>query len=129
MTGFRSRRAGAIAVGTALLASGAFASQAQAVQKTLGYECIYPFVDEQPLSVDLTASIPSSYPAETPTPPFQLAAVATAKGDTATALETVGAKELEGNTKASARIEAQGGQVLGLKVPLAIPRQAAVLDA
>ncbi|MDO9354740.1 MAG: hypothetical protein Q7T55_13665, partial [Solirubrobacteraceae bacterium] len=109
--------------------SGAFAAQAQAVQKTLNYTCVYPFVDEQPLSVDLTASIPNTYPAETATPPFQLSAVATAQGDTATALETVGAKELEGSTKAAARIQAQGGQNLGLKVPLAIPRQAAVLDA
>ena len=111
MSGFRSgersrsrksaARTAAVAGFAGLAAFTAAAAPAEAnFLKTLKYSCVYPFVGAQPLSVDIDAAIPATWPEKTLTEKFVIKAVATAGGDTSIAVATVGATTVEGVTAA-----------------------------
>ncbi len=111
---------------TAIAALGASATSAQAnFQKTLTYNCTYPYVGAQPLKVAINADLPATTPAGALTPPIKVTAVATALGDTASALDIVGAKTIEGMADAKVTIAAPS-QNVPLTLPITIPKQSAV---
>jgi len=103
----------------ALSAAGASATGAQAASKTLTFSCNYPIVGAQPLSVAIDAALPSSVPSGTPTDQYDVTAVATAGGDTALGLDTVGATSIEGTATAAATVKAPGGDQ-SVSVPVTI---------
>ncbi len=112
---------------TAVAALGGSAASAQAnFQKTLVYSCVYPYVGEQPLKVDIDVNLPAVTPAGALTPPIQVTAVATALGDTAAALDLIGVKSIEGVAAAKATVSAPG-QNVPLTLPIGIPKQSTVV--
>ncbi|MDO9353586.1 MAG: fibronectin type III domain-containing protein [Solirubrobacteraceae bacterium] len=120
----QSRKAFALASVLAIAATGAAASSAQAnFQKTLTYTCVYPYVGAQPLTVAIDANLPASYAAEELTPELSIKAVATAGGNTSSAVGILGATSLEGTASAKATVDAAGGQRLPLTLPIAVPKQ------
>ncbi len=125
----KSRKVLALAGASALLASGAAATTAQAATKTLTYSCVYPFVGAQPLKVVIDHNIPTSYTPGVLLPAFQIDAVATANPATLGAVDIIGATSIEGVTNAVSTITMPGVTPLVLTVPITIPNQPAVAAA
>ena len=118
----KPREAGKLACAglAALAVLGTAASSAQAATLTQNYQCKYPLIGVQPLTVAIDAAIPSSWEAGEPTDAFVINAVATAGGSTAGAMQLIGAQTLEGTAKAAAAITLPSGTRLPLNVPVGI---------
>lgn len=103
----------AVASVTALAALGVVSAPASAaVKKTLTYSCSYPIIGPQPLTLDITAEIPSQVELNKLTPPFKVDAIATAGGDTYGGLRTIGAAKITGTARATTSIVQAGGATL-----------------
>ncbi len=118
--GATSPRSAAVAVRTL---SASACSRASLCQEdvTLEYTCKYPIVDKQPLSVRVSSNIPRQALLRVNQPAFQINAVATAKGDTARAINTLNAYSIEGSSEAFADLEFPDGFIQeDLFVPLVV---------
>ncbi|MDQ8047376.1 MAG: DUF6801 domain-containing protein, partial [Solirubrobacteraceae bacterium] len=121
-----SRRRSAIALSAvaAVAATGAIAAApAQAnYEKTLTYSCLYPYLlDPQPLTVNIDAVIPDSITVGVPTGQFTINVVATAGGDTGSAVGLIGAASVSGSSSAVSTVYAPGITSTGklaIKVPI-----------
>lgn len=102
----RETRRLALAGVAAIAALGASTSTAQAAKLKLNYTCNYPLLGEQPLSIDIDASIPTEVAAKSPTGAFDIKAVATAGGYTWAGVNILGGKTIEGAAVAGATISA-----------------------
>lgn len=116
------RTLAAAGISTVAVAGAAAPAQAN-FQKTLTYSCTYPYVGAQPLSVAIDAAIPDTFTAGTPSAEYDITAVATAGGDTSSAVGLVGATTIEGVTNAKSTV-AGTGQTVPLDVPITVPKQA-----
>lgn len=112
---------------TALAALGGSATTAQAsFQKTLVYSCTYPYVGVQPLKVDVDVDLPAVSPAGSVTPQVRVNAVATALGDTGSALDLIGVKSIEGKANAKATLLAPNVAALPIAIGMNVAKQSAV---
>jgi hypothetical protein len=120
----RTRTGFALAAGTALAIGGAFAGvgappgggavlaraaaapadAGQAVSLTLKYQCSYPLIGKQPLSVKIDAEIPKTFPSGEGTPKFAIQAVATVNAGATRGLRAVYGETLEGDAHATATV-------------------------
>lgn len=110
-----------IAGGTLLTASGIVS--AVPVSLSLDYQCTYPLIGTQPLSIVINSDMPASIPVGQSTGAFDLDVVATAKGQTWNGLNIVSAKSLEGTATAFSNISGNNLS-LDLAVPTNIAEQA-----
>jgi len=85
------------------------------VSLTLNYNCTFPLIGAQPLTVEIHSDMPTEIAAGTATGAFQINAVATVSDTARVGLRTVGAATLEGTVKANANLA-----VPGLNLPLTI---------
>jgi hypothetical protein len=109
----RSARKFVLAGAAASIALAGAAAPAGAVQsKTLNYKCKYPLIGIKALSVKIDLDVPNTWPASTPTNPFNVTAVASAF-DMAAGLQAVdGLTAIQGSSTAFATVKtAQGFSV------------------
>ncbi|MBJ7472308.1 MAG: fibronectin type III domain-containing protein [Solirubrobacteraceae bacterium] len=117
-----SARRALLASATAVAAFG-LASSAQAASTTLTYQCKYPILGTEPLSVAFNLDLPDSWQPGLPTPPFAISAVASAGGDTTSGLQLIeGLASLEGVALASTSVELPEGGSLKVKVPMKVEK-------
>lgn len=117
----RTARRAAVAGGAALIAFGVASAPAQAAKLKLDYQCKYPLIGVQPLSIDIDSTLPSTWDSG-PTPKFAISAVATAGGTTGKAIKTIGAQTLEGTASASATFTVPGAAPLPVKIPITVAK-------
>lgn len=118
----QSRTARRVAVvGSAALVALAVASPAQAAKLKIDYQCKYPLIGLQPLSIDIDSTLPSTWDSG-PTPNFAISATATAGGSTSKAIKAIGAQTLEGTASASSTFTVPGGAPLPVKIPITIAK-------
>ncbi|MEN0015420.1 MAG: DUF6801 domain-containing protein, partial [Solirubrobacteraceae bacterium] len=122
------RKALALSAIAASAAFGAVAAPAQAnFKKTLTYSCLYPYLlDPQPLTVNIDAVIPDTIQVGVPTGQFTINVVATAGGDTSSAVGLIGASSVSGTSSAVSTVYAPGitaSNKLAIKVPITVPQQ------
>jgi hypothetical protein len=110
----------AAATGAALCAAPA----AHAAQLSLGYQCKYPLIGEQPLVVNIDAPLPTHLDAGEQSPAFTINASATAGGVAYQGLSMVGAASIEGNAVAKASISVPGATTLPLAIKMAVGKYA-----
>ncbi|QWF83753.1 DUF6801 domain-containing protein [Amycolatopsis sp. CA-230715] len=103
------------------LVVGAQTSAASPVSLTLNYHCDYPLVGSQGMKVVINTDLPDSVPVGKPTGVFDIKAVATVNADTVNGLGLIGATTLEGESNASAKVEAPGIN-LPVTVKMAVPK-------
>lgn len=84
------------------------------------YQCQYPLIGAQPLSVKVTTNIPKSTYAGKALPAFNITSVATVPATTWDALSLVGAKTIQGGATATSRVGAPGF-TLPVAVPITVP--------
>lgn len=113
------RLAGVLAAGALALSSQV---QAEPVSLTVDYTCTYPLIGDQPLTADISSDMPAEIAAGVPTGSFDIDVLATAKGDTRSGLDLVGATQVEGTATAQANISGNNLD-LDLDVPISIPNQ------
>lgn len=126
----RTARRVAVAGGAALVALSAATSPAQAAQLKLDYQCKYPLIGVQPLSIAIDSNLPASWESGR-VPAISISVTATAGGNTAKAIKTIGAQTIEGTASAPATVTSPGLSPLPVKVPITIAkwtRPAAVPD-
>ncbi|MBJ7470016.1 MAG: fibronectin type III domain-containing protein [Solirubrobacteraceae bacterium] len=113
----------AVASLAALAALGAGASSAQAASKTLNYQCKYPILGTEPLSIAINLDIPATWERGEPTPPFGISAVATAAGDTSAGLALIDdLTSIEGVSTASSTVTLPEGGSLKVSVPINVEK-------
>lgn len=117
----RDPRRLAVAGLAAFAALGASATSAQAAKLKLNYTCNYPLLGEQPLAVDIDATVPSSVAVGDKTGAFKINAVATAGGYTWAGVNILGGTTIEGAAAAGATISAPGF-ALGIGVDMAVQK-------
>jgi hypothetical protein len=83
------------------------------VTLTLNYNCTFPLIGAQPLTVEIHSEMPTEIAAGTATGAFEIDAVATVSETARVGLRTVGAATLEGTVKANANLS-----VPGLELPI-----------
>ncbi len=108
---------------TAIVALGAAAGPAAAAtSNTLTYTCVYPLINGQRLTADVTTNIPSTVPAGQALPAFDVNVVAHALDSTYSGLDLIGARggSIEGTAKAVARVDRTGAAPLPVTVPITI---------
>lgn len=93
---------------------------AAAATLTLDYNCTFPLIGAQPLTVAITADIPSQVTPGVPTGEFRIDAVSTVNDAARVGLRTVGATTLEGTVQADAHLSVPNLD-LPLNVDMAIP--------
>jgi chitodextrinase len=107
--------AGAVAVGL-LLSPGS--SIAEPRELTMQFDCTFPLIGVQRVSVTISADIPATIPVNTPSDPFVINAVANAGVNATAGLVLVGSTTIEGFSDAGSRITAPG-----IDLPLTVPAQ------
>lgn len=117
----RAARRLAVAGGAALVALTAATAPAQAAKLKLDYQCKYPLIGVQPLTIDIDSNLPSTWESGR-IPAISINVTATAGGNTAKAIKTIGAQTLEGTAAAPATITSPGLSPLAVKVPIAIAK-------
>jgi hypothetical protein len=93
------------------------------VSMTLNYNCTFPLIGAQPLTVEIHSDMPTSIAPGTPTGAFQINAVATVSETARLGLRTVGAATLEGTVQANANL-AVPGLNLPITMDMTIPQVA-----
>jgi hypothetical protein len=88
----------------------------------LQYNCTFPLIGSQAVTVTVSADLPASLPVNTLTPPITVNTSANAGRNAASALRLVGARTIDGAATAGTRLTAPGVD-LNLSVPITIPRQ------
>jgi hypothetical protein len=111
--------AGMVATGL-VLAGGSGVAEPR--ELTMQFDCTFPLIGVQRVSVTISADIPASIPVNTPSDPFVIHAVANAGVNATAGLVLVGATTVEGFSDAGSRITAPGVD-LPLTVPAQIPVQ------
>lgn len=96
---------------------------AEPVSIGLDYSCVFPILEEQPLTVRLDADIPSEVEVGQATEPFLIEATASVNEDSWNGLNFVGSTTVSGDVLASANIRGPGLD-LDLSIPLAITEKA-----
>jgi hypothetical protein len=95
------------------------------VSLTLNYNCTFPLIGAQPLSVEIHSDMPTEIAAGSPTGAFQIDAVATVSETARVGLRTVGAATLEGTVSAASHLSAPNLDLpltVGMTIaPVAIP--------
>ncbi|WP_111656937.1 DUF6801 domain-containing protein [Isoalcanivorax indicus] len=89
----------------------------------LEYTCVFPLLEEQPLTVAITAEIPDTVPVGELTEAFRINAEALVSGQAGNALDFLGSRTLSGTVQAQARIDGPA-LTLDLSVPMTVPEQA-----
>lgn len=117
----RTARRLAVAGSAALVALGAATAPAQAASLKLDYQCKYPLIGVQPLTIDIDSTLPSNWVSGA-SPQFAISAVATAGGSTGGAIKALGAQTLEGTASAFATYTVPGAAPLPLDIPIDIAK-------
>lgn len=104
----------------ALAASAAAGPVTHAAEVSLGYQCTYPLIGQQPLQIAISTALPATADTGERIPALAIKAVATPGGDTASGLALILARSLEGTASASATVRSPGSSGLKVKVPIAI---------
>ncbi|HET9139510.1 DUF6801 domain-containing protein [Actinophytocola sp.] len=114
----------ALAVGLTAAGLVVAAGSANAEVRTLSlrYNCTFPLIGQQSVTVTVSADLPASVPVNTLIPPITVNTSANAGRNAATALRLVGARTIDGAATAGTRLTAPGVD-LNLSVPVTIPRQ------
>jgi hypothetical protein len=89
---------------------------------TLRYNCTFPLIGSQSVTVTISADLPASVPVNTLTPPITVNTTANAGRSAASSLRFLGARTIDGAATAGTRLTAPGVD-LNLSVPVTIPRQ------
>ena len=105
---------------TALLMLLSASSAAAPVSATLNYTCVFPLIEEQPLSVDITSEMPDSLAVGQPSGSFQIDGTAIVSAESWNGLDFVGSDTLSGQVDAHASVTGNG-----LSLPLVIPMEIA----
>ncbi|NGO67725.1 DUF6801 domain-containing protein [Streptomyces boncukensis] len=117
----------AVAVGGLLAgllgAVGAGPAAADAASLTQTYQCVFPLLEEEPLTVRISAEIPDEVEVGRSTGRLEITSDATVGADAAEGLRTVGATTLEGVATAGVTIRTPGGE-LPIRLDNAIGRTA-----
>lgn len=108
-------------VGGLLLSAGE--ADAVPVSASLNYTCVFPLIEEQPLSVDITSDMPAVIPPGQPTGAFQIQASAQVSAESWNGLSFVGTRWLAGQVAAQSSISGSG-----VSLPLTIPMDIAGQD-
>lgn len=111
--------AGVIAAGL-MVSSGV--GSAETATLSLDYECPFPLIGVQPMTVDITTEIPSSIEVGESTPEFEIDAVSTVDEQATEGLQMVGAETVEGTADADSQVNAPDME-LPITVPMDIPQQ------
>ena len=114
-----------ISVTAAVISLMSMATSASAEPDTLDlqYTCVFPIIEEQPMSVSIQAVIPSSVPVGVLTDAFKIDAVATVGESSWNGLAFVGSRALKGQVKARASLTGPN-LALDLVIPMDIPLHA-----
>ncbi|HEU5471410.1 MAG TPA: fibronectin type III domain-containing protein [Actinophytocola sp.] len=107
--------AGAVVAGLLVSAGN---SSAEPRELTLRFNCSFPLIGNQDVTVTISADIPATIPVNTPSDPFAINAVANAGVNATAGLVLVGATTIEGFSDAGSRITAPG-----IDLPLTVPAQ------
>jgi len=107
--------AGLVATGL-VLAGGSGAAEPR--ELTMLFDCTFPLINVQRVSVTISADIPATIPVNTPSDPFVINAVANAGVNATAGLVLVGSTTIEGFSDAGSRITAPG-----IDLPLTVPAQ------
>lgn len=107
--------AGAVVAGLLVSAGN---SSAEPRELTLQFDCNFPLIGVQRVSVTITADIPATIPVNTASDPFAINASANAGTNATAGLALVGATTIEGFSDAGSRITAPG-----LDLPVTVPAQ------
>lgn len=110
------------AVITAFLLSISTSASADPVSVTLTYQCTYPLIGTQPMSVIVNSDMPQTLNVGESTGAFDLDAVATAQGNTWVGLNIVSATSIEGSVASQANLSGTNLS-LDLNVPLVLESQ------
>jgi len=117
---------GKIVAAVALVAAGVIVgggnASAQVRTLTLQYNCTFPLIGSQSVSVTVSADIPASVPVNTSTPAFTINTQANAGRNAGNSLRLLGARTIDGTATAGTHLTAPGVD-LNLTVPITIPRQ------
>ncbi|GAB4002398.1 DUF6801 domain-containing protein [Nocardioides ultimimeridianus] len=118
------RRAVAVAASGAALTAAAVAAGASHPSPaaadstaTLQFHCAFPLMGQQPVTLQIGTSLPTSIAAGASTGQVNVTAVATIDSATAGGLRTVGAASLDGTALTSESLVSPSGSALPLKVP------------
>ncbi|MBJ7470836.1 MAG: hypothetical protein JHD16_06015, partial [Solirubrobacteraceae bacterium] len=113
----------AAAGATALVAIAGTATPAQAVSRTLNYQCKYPILGTEPMSIKIDIDLPEQWPRGVDTPPFAISVIATAGGDTVPGLALIDdLTSIEGTALASTTVLLPEGGSLKVNVPITVDR-------
>ena len=96
-------------------------SSSAPVSVTLNYNCPFPLIGDQAMSVKISSDIPDTITVGQPTGQFNISAIATVGANATSGLNLVGAKTIEGSALANAGV-ASPGLNLALKVPTNIAK-------
>ncbi|HET9143028.1 fibronectin type III domain-containing protein, partial [Actinophytocola sp.] len=107
--------AGAVAVGLVLSAG---SSTAEPRELTMQFDCTFPLIGVQRVTVTISADIPATIPVNTPSEPFVVNARADAGVNATAGLVLVGATTIEGFSDAGSRVTAPG-----IDLPITVPAQ------
>lgn len=117
-----SKIAAAVALVAAGVIVGGGSASAQVRTLTLQYNCTFPIIGSQSVSVTISADIPTSVPVNTLTQPFTINTSANAGRNAGNSLRLLGGRTIDGSATAGAHLTAPGVD-LNLSIPITIPRQ------
>ncbi|GAA5108732.1 DUF6801 domain-containing protein [Haloechinothrix salitolerans] len=122
------RRAKALAAGiaatgsaglvAATMAVGAGISSADPITKTVEYNCPFPLIGEQTVSVTINTDMPSSIEVGEPTGQFDIVSTANAGATATEGLNLVNAETIEGTASMESTVEAPG-----ITLPVTVPNE------
>ncbi|MEU6485353.1 DUF6801 domain-containing protein [Streptomyces sp. NPDC046887] len=102
-------------------ASPASADPVKLVQK---YDCVFPLINNDPITATITADIPTSIEAGKPSPAFEVTTDTVVSARAAQGMGLVGGKSIEGQATADVTVFTPDGPLTGVKVENAVAKTA-----